>query len=209
MDAAERGLAKAQVWPQSGSESHLHLAVAIAQHELGRTEQAVESLRTGLDKIKLPFMRPDRKNVPKSRRELEVTLARYLVELGDDDGAEQVYRDGIDARLKVEHLPPDHLQVALAELHFGTFLWEQRRFEYAEEQLLAAQQKLLGNPEAADANRKQVATQLVDLYTTWEKPVEASRWQAEVDEVNQRISASANAAGNRAQERDNVDKKQN
>ncbi len=205
---AEKGCARVGAHGYTRQEPHFLLVKAIAQFRLGDTQQAIKTLEAALDKCDFayPTLRTHNLGVPQSCHELETALAAYLVKEQRVDDAEMVYERGIAAR---DLLADNDLQVALAELRFGKFLRELQRFECAKEQLLRAQQKLSTNPEAVDANRAQVATQLVALYTALEKPAEADRWQAEVDELNQRINKSENATSNRTQDRANADQKQN
>jgi len=176
LHSAERGLKLA-------STPELQLVKAIAQHALGEAEPAIETLRDGMNNLA--------GNVPHSRRELEQVLAQYLTEQGNLDEAEQVYQDGIAARLK-HFQDKGHLQVALAEVRFGKFLREQGQFDRSEAMLLGGHEKLRTNPKAAEAHLQRAATELGELYEAWGKPEEAATWQAEREKANQRVHESQN-----------------
>jgi tetratricopeptide (TPR) repeat protein len=188
LEAAEQGLERAAAWPQYGSGPHLHLAKAIAQYKLAKMRQqdlgpAIETLRGGLSQHEFIPLRPRHKHVPMSRHELETQLAEYLVEQGNTDEAEQVYREGVEVRIK--RFGDEHPQVALAELRFGAFLFEQGKYDLAESPLQNAYANLKDNPQAADANRERAATLMVDLYNAWNRTQDAAEWQSKVDAARQ------------------------
>jgi hypothetical protein len=70
-----------------------------------------------------------------------------------------------------------------AERALGTFYLEQKRYELAERQLLAAREnfELLGREGAA--GRLDMTADLVALYTAWEKPAEAAKWRERLPEA--------------------------
>ena len=123
LDAAERGLRRAAVWPQYGGGPHLHLAKAVAQYKLAKMGQrdigpAIETLRQGLQQHKFIPLRPRHKHVPMSRRELEVQLAQWLVEQDNENEAEHILSDAVE--LRIRHLGKDHPSVALAIAPVGS-----------------------------------------------------------------------------------------
>jgi serine/threonine protein kinase len=178
----ERGLNRAAIWPHYGSAPHLHLAKSIAQHQSSdhSLEKAIATLREGLEQHRFTPLIARHKHVPVSRHELESQLARYLLESGSAGEALQVFEAGLDARL--ERFPPDHLEVALARLRFGSFLLQQREFDRAEGQLISAHELLIAQPEAPKTTVVRAAEQLVKLYVALERAAEAAQWQTQVDE---------------------------
>lgn len=122
--------------------------------------------------------------MPTSRRELEVKLADHYERAVRFEDAEQVFVGGIVDRTE-QFSSGDHVQVALAQLRFGTFLIQHDRFGRAEELLLDAHERLSNNPNSASATVERVAVQLVRLYTAWQKPTEAANWQSKLDELTE------------------------
>jgi tetratricopeptide (TPR) repeat protein len=169
LDAARRALELSQSDRMNRERGGRWLAIAIAQYKLGEVDEAIRSLRNGLDAIP-----QDLSDSLAPRLEMEVTLATYLEAEGDVAAAEEVYRDGIAFRKGA--LPEVHPLIATAEARLAAFLREQMQHDEAESLLLAAERNLRDNPEAADANRAYVTEQLVALYNAWGKPDEVARW---------------------------------
>jgi tetratricopeptide (TPR) repeat protein len=184
LDAAEQGLERAAVWPQYGSGPHLHLAKAIAQYKLAKLRQqgigsAVKTLRAALNQHAFIPLRPRHKHVPMSRHELEVQLAEWLVEQGNESEAERALSDAVE--LRREHFGEDHPKVALAELRLGDFLIERGEFDRAEELLRAAYEKLTTNSQAADASRERAATLMAAFLGEEGRHDEMAAWQAKAE----------------------------
>ena len=70
----------------------------MGQQDIGR---AITTLREGLNQHEFIPLRPRHKHVPMSRHELEVQLAEWLVEQGNESKAEQVLSDAVE--LRIEH----------------------------------------------------------------------------------------------------------
>jgi tetratricopeptide (TPR) repeat protein len=168
LEAAKRALELSKRDRTVRREGIVWHVIGVAQHKLGDVEEAIGSLRTGLDAMR---------DLHDHRRELELTLARYLQEQGDVAAAEAVYRDGVAKRK--EMLPEGHPLISLAELRLAGFLRMQKRFDEAEPILLAAEESLRDNPQAAEANRQYAKDQLVQLYNEWGKPDQAAIWQSD------------------------------
>ena len=122
-----------------------------------------------------------RRDTPKTRRDLEVTLAQYLMEQDIKNllAAKNVYLEGISKRQ--QELGHNHLRVALAALRYGTFMKQQKQFLDAKEQLERAHQQLDIHSEAALANRQLAAQQLVEVCDVLQLPEDKDKWQKIVD----------------------------
>jgi len=186
-------------WPRPSPwvEPHLYLAMAIPRYRLGDTDAAIDLLREGLAKSdSFPSLRATRTHpdggygnkIPISRHELELVLAAYVAERDGFDAAVAVYLDGIQFRQ--ERLGHDHLQVALAKMRLGEFLFQHGKFDEASSQLEAAYEKLATDPNAADASRAHAAERMVAICEATQRPTEAAAWQKKVSAHRQSSSAS-------------------
>ena len=181
LDAANQGLRRAAAWPQYGSGPHLYLAKAIAQYKLAKLEQrdieqAIETLRLGLQQHEFIPLRPRHKHVPMSRHELELQLTQWLDEQGHEGEAEQVLTEGVELRSK--HFGENHPRVALAQLRVARFLIKRGQFQRAEEVLSIAYKTLIDSPRVATVHREQAAKLMVDLCTETGRPEAAAAWRA-------------------------------
>ena len=172
---AEEGLTKTRAWPHQGREPDLLLAKAVALHRLGKHQEAIEKLTDAIGRIEYPACQPMLYDTPRSRSLLEKTLADFHEQQGNLDAAKQVFRDGIEERIK-RFGNADHLQVALAELTYGKFLLKHGETDLAKEYLSSAARKLNGNPEAAQASRDEAARQLsvIEAVTIEAATIEAA-----------------------------------
>ncbi|MCO6047067.1 protein kinase [Aeoliella sp. ICT_H6.2] len=202
--AAERGLEFSKIAidaPHRFRTSQLCLAKAIALDAVGRSEEAIDVLKSGLGILQRPFpspvgagaMRYHYRDPPKSRRDLELTLAHMLVKQGRFDDAERVFEDGIAFRKKFTEVefPAKKLQVALAELRYGEFQVEHGRFIDAEEHLRQAYDELCSNPEAAKPTVQRAARQLVTVYDEIDRPTEVARWREVLEQMNESVDENA------------------
>jgi hypothetical protein len=166
LEQAQAGLDSANKWPRHGRQPHLYLAKAVAQWNLGEADRAIKTLCEGLQ-IDFDALHRSSQDLPRTRWELEVTLAQFLVEQDDVDGAINVHLAGIAERqekLTAEPTSAELLPIALAKLRFGIFLREQEKYKQAEDYLVDAQQMLSSNDEAAEASRVKAAEQLKLLH---------------------------------------------
>ena len=182
--AIERGFDAAQVPCRRRSLPQFYLVRAIAERQSGNLGQAIESLKLGLaeyDEFSMSRLYLHRRDTPKTRRDLEVTLAQYLMEqdVKNLQEAKNVHLEGISKRQR--ELGHNHLRVALAALRYGTFLKQQKQFLNAKEQLERAHQQLDKHSEAALANRQLAAQQLVEVCDVLQLPEDKDKWQKIVD----------------------------
>lgn len=77
-----------------------------------------------------------------------------------------------------------------AERALGLFYVGQRKYELAEEQLLAARRNFAQLGWRGAAGRLDATADLVGLYTAWEKPAEAARWQQRVPAAGTVVAAA-------------------
>ncbi|MFN7978617.1 MAG: serine/threonine-protein kinase [Vicinamibacterales bacterium] len=107
-------------------------------------------------------------------------LGRCLGPLGQLAEAERWLRDSYALRQRT--LPKGHWLLASSRSTLAAHLVLAKRFSEAEALLLPAERELtaaLGDdaPTVADARRR-----LVDLYTAWQRPSDATMWQAKLPE---------------------------
>ena len=169
---ANEGLGLARAWPWEWMEPHFQLAIAMVQHRSGNVPAAIRSLESGLAKAIEPratlfatgnwdWPTP---GVPTTRRELELTLADYYVQMQQTNDAIGLLRAGIEIRERA--LPAGHFQVALARLRLGEFLLEhaddKAQYEEARSELRTACE---GFQESTylDAARRRAVTGLIEL----------------------------------------------
>ena len=153
LDLIEEGLEITRRWPQFGQEPDLLHARAVALHQLGKRDEAIQCLQQALNKIQYPAYLPELWHLPKSRRMLEMTLVDYHLEKENGlEAAKQVYLDGIRAR-QDRWGDPEHLQVTLAELRYGSFLLDQDDLDEGEGISFASIHKSAAQPTGGARNR--------------------------------------------------------
>jgi tetratricopeptide (TPR) repeat protein len=181
--AISRGLDAALVPSRRRSLPQFYLVRAIAQRQMGELDRAIKYLQQGLeeyDNFSMFRLYLHCRDTPKTRRDLEVTLAQYLMEQNVDNlkVAKHVHLQGIWKRQAA--LGPGHLRVALAELRYGVFLNQQGEFDEAKTQLEKTYEKLAMHSEAAPENVQKAAHQLVEVCTALQLPKEKNKWQQRV-----------------------------
>jgi tetratricopeptide (TPR) repeat protein len=184
LDVAQKGLAHVTGWPWPWNEPAFHHVIAKVHLRRGQSQAAIDSLQTGLQKATEPkaTLRSSPFDLPTSRQELEVMLARIYVEDNRPDKAHQVLQEFV--RIREEQLGADHIQVALAQLRLGEFLLTLSDYAAAKQPLHEAFEKLRPYAEAADPIRRRAANQLVELYTKLGQPEDVKQWQSQIDALN-------------------------
>lgn len=190
LDEADRVAAEGIVWAEKGPahrrQPHLYLARAIVRHQKGDRTGAIQLLKETLETAPFSTRFAISFTGPKTRRELESKLAEWLAEEGDFQGACKVHENGIAGRraeLPEEPSDADRLPVALAQLRYGTFLFDQRRFDRAEPHLRDSYAQLSDNKESAMATVVRAANILVKLYTETDRPSNAAQWRGRLESL--------------------------
>jgi tetratricopeptide (TPR) repeat protein len=193
--------------PQYGIDRHVQLGNCLARHgDLAEAEQVLRKARdlyaqyTGRTSMQYARTTRDLADVLLAtavRREEAVGLYREAVEVAGgaggsaDDlgeallalarglGEERAAEAEATYVRAVQHWASARSAAGTggAERALGLFYVAQKRYELAEEQLLAARRnfELLGREGAA--GRRDATADLVALYTAWEKPAEAAKWR--------------------------------
>jgi serine/threonine protein kinase/Tfp pilus assembly protein PilF len=111
-------------------------------------------------------------------------LATLLKRKGDFNGAESLYRQAIDAERKV--FPEDHWEVATIKSLLGGCLTAERRYREAEPLVLESY-PIIESQFGDSHERTRVALRrIVDLYSAWGKPTEASRYKILLADTSKR-----------------------
>lgn len=157
-------IARNEKWPAHRRQPHLYLAKAKAEHALGKTKQAIASLEAALEES---FPQTTSMDGPRTRRELELALAEFLVVDHRFNKAKQVLAEAIEIRRRgLPEQPTDAqlLPVALAQLRYGSFLLDHHTgrndLHVAQRQLQQAHDGLERNSEAAKATIEAAAAGL-------------------------------------------------
>ncbi len=161
------------------SPSHLWLGdnlrnQAISSYEQGNFVDARKKDDEAL-KIYLESFGPKYDNYPTAL----ITEGLILNKMGQSSEGEAILRNAL--QLRIESLPRDHFWVALAKDALGECLTTEGRYAEAEPLLLTGYSDLktrLGknNPMSLTA-----AHRLHELYTAWNKPIEAAAFAAQED----------------------------
>jgi tetratricopeptide (TPR) repeat protein len=101
-------------------------------------------------------------------------LAAVLFESGKIGESEQMFRESV--AVFEQQLPPTHWQLATAEERFAGALMALGRFDEAEKRLLSSHHRFESALGAEHARTREVAAELVKLYTTWGKTEKAAQW---------------------------------
>ena len=163
---AKKGLKWAGKGPAHRRQPHLHLIRALILNRRGHRESAIQLLTRTLAATPFSTSFGISFTGPKTRKELETTLAQWLAEAGKFDEACKVYTKGIRGRgAQLTDNPTDAelLPVTLAKLRYGMFLHDQQKWELAEPQLRRAFDQLRKNPEAAIATVQRAGQELKKL----------------------------------------------
>jgi tetratricopeptide (TPR) repeat protein len=181
LGVAQEGLNFVARWPWPWLEPAFHQIIAKVHLRRGQRQAAIDSLTMGLKKAAEPTatLRSSPYDVPTSRQEVEVMLASIYAEENRADKAKQVLEEAV--RIREEQLGADHIQVVLAELRLGEFLFTQSEYAAAEQPCLNAYLKLQPYAAAANPIRRRAANQLAKLYTKTGQPGDATQWQSKAD----------------------------
>ena len=133
LGVAQEGLNFVARWPWPWLEPAFHQIIAKVHLRRGQRQAAIDSLTMGLKKAAEPTatLRSSPYDVPTSRQEVEVMLASIYAEENRADKAKQVLEEAV--RIRAEQLGADHIQVVLAELRLGEFLFTQSEYAAAEQ----------------------------------------------------------------------------
>ena len=96
---------------------------------------------------------------------------------GDVAGAEPQLRRALALRVKLH--PAGHWRIAEASAALGQCLLRARRFEEAETLLRQGYDGLRANRDAAPQETRTALNNLVALYESWGRPVDAARYRAQ------------------------------
>ena len=156
--------------------------LAFTYRELGDFERAVDVARSALS---LQALAPDNQENLLTRSGILATAASSLNQLARWQEAEVAAREAVAIRQK---LMPDELGFFLVLSYLGEGLLGQERFPEAEPLLVDSYHGLKERIERLYALRRErylleSNRRLVDLYTKWNKPEEATRWQADLQQV--------------------------
>jgi serine/threonine protein kinase len=110
------------------------------------------------------------------------STARELLEHRQYAEAEKYLRESLGT---IERLRPDHWSTFAAKCQLGAAIAGQGRFEEAEPLCLDGYNGLVhrhaGVPVEVKLRIEEALQRLIDLYTAWEKPAVAAKWQALVE----------------------------
>lgn len=180
-------LQQAKVGPEHPDTLRMTGNLAAAYSAAGRLDEAIaleqESLR-----IQLDLLGPKHPDTLISMN----NLAADYRDAGRLTESLQLYKETL--QIMQAKFGPDHPEILRPVCGLAMTLKELRNWEEAEEQYLAAYQGTAQLPPALQAQfRYVIAYDLVPLYTAWEKPAEAAKWQQELAKWQQQMEELSGA----------------
>jgi serine/threonine protein kinase len=144
----------------------------------GRTSEAIALLEETLRRQKAR-MGPEHKSSLATR----TLLAKAYQAAGRHADALSLAEEVVTIRSK--QLGPTHVSTMLSKTEVARVWAGQRKFAEAEPLLLSVYEALDQQSDGAfRTEMKSAATELVQLYSNWNRPAEAARWQAKLDGLN-------------------------
>ncbi len=140
-------------------------------HEAGRLDLAEGHYRAALETMRR-IHGADHPNLANAR----FHLAWALLDRGAVDEAAGLIRQALEVQRRT--LDAEHWVLAQSEGLAGAIALRQGHYEAAEALLLKAYRVLIKHRSAEDRACRRIIEHLVELYTTWQRPEEAERFQA-------------------------------
>lgn len=113
-------------------------------------------------------------------------MGSILDKLGNPREAERYMRQALEIRTRL--LPKGNLQISRTQQVLGEFLVRQNRYSEAEPLLLESYQSLEASSPATDQRRIDAARRLSVLYSNWGKPEKAAKYNAILNQSQERGS---------------------
>ncbi len=110
------------------------------------------------------------------------SLGRLYMQLGKPRQAEPLLREALDRAARVRRWGDNGYRVARTRAVLGECLLQMERYDDAQNELLAAVERLEQQPGPRHRGVRPVIESLVTLYQAWGKPEEAAQWRAELSE---------------------------